>query len=66
MAEDKKKHWTPKSKFKPGGEKGKLHREMGVPEGEKARGLIWMLWCVGAMLSLSSPYTGDREARLGP
>lgn len=21
--------------FKPGGEKGKLHREMGIPEGEK-------------------------------
>lgn len=22
-------------KFNPGGEKGKLHREMGIPEGEK-------------------------------
>lgn len=29
------KHWTPKSKFHPGGEKGKLHRELGIPEGEK-------------------------------
>ena len=30
----KKKGWIPKAKFKPGGEKGKLHREMGIPEGE--------------------------------
>ena len=30
-----KKRWTPKKDFKPGGEKGKLHREMGIPEGEK-------------------------------
>jgi len=29
------KRWTPKKDFKPGGEKGKLHREIGVPEGEK-------------------------------
>ena len=33
MAE--RKHWTPKKNFKPGGEKGKLHRELGIPEGEK-------------------------------
>jgi hypothetical protein len=26
---------TAKKDFKPGGEKGKLHREMGIPEGEK-------------------------------
>jgi hypothetical protein len=31
----KPKRWTPKKDFKPGGEKGKLHREIGVPEGEK-------------------------------
>lgn len=30
-----KKGWIPKSKFHPGGEKGKLHRELGVPEGQK-------------------------------
>jgi len=27
--------WTPKKDFHPGGEKGKLHREMGIPEGQK-------------------------------
>ena len=27
--------WIPKAKFHPGGEKGKLHRELGVPEGQK-------------------------------
>ncbi len=31
MSEGKRKI----KKFNPGGEKGKLHREMGVPEGEK-------------------------------
>jgi len=31
----KPKGWIPKSKFHPGGEKGKLHRELGIPEGEK-------------------------------
>ena len=30
-----KKRWTPKSKFKPGGEKGKLHRELGIAEDKK-------------------------------
>ena len=36
MSEGKKsKRWTPKKDFHPGGEKGKLHRELGVPEGEK-------------------------------
>jgi oligoendopeptidase F len=30
-----KKRWTPKKDFHPGGEKGKLHRELGVAEGEK-------------------------------
>ena len=34
MAEKARK-WMPKSKFKPGGQKGKLHRELGIPEGEK-------------------------------
>lgn len=34
MAEKRKK-WVPKKDFKPGGEKGKLHRELGIPEGEK-------------------------------
>lgn len=34
MAEKPRK-WTPKSKFHPGGQKGKLHRELGIPEGEK-------------------------------
>lgn len=29
------KGFTPRNKFKPGGEKGKLHREMGIPEGQK-------------------------------
>ena len=32
---EKRKRWTPKKDFHPGGEKGKLHREIGVPEGEK-------------------------------
>lgn len=35
MAENKPKRWTPKAKFHPGGHKGKLHHELGVPEGEK-------------------------------
>lgn len=36
MAETKKpKKWVPKSKFKPGGTPGKLHRELGIKEGEK-------------------------------
>lgn len=35
MADKKKSGWIPKSQFHPGGEKGKLHRELGVPEGEK-------------------------------
>lgn len=30
-----KKGFRPRNKFKPGGEKGKLHRELGIPEGEK-------------------------------
>ena len=30
-----KKRWVAKKAFKPGGEKGKLHRELGVAEGEK-------------------------------
>lgn len=30
-----KKKWVKKADFHPGGEKGKLHREMGIPEGEK-------------------------------
>ena len=30
-----KKGWRPKKDFHPGGEKGKLHREMGIPEGKK-------------------------------
>lgn len=33
MAE--KKRWTPKKDFKPGGEKGKLHRELGISEDKK-------------------------------
>lgn len=33
--EPKKKGWRKKADFHPGGEKGKLHREIGVPEGEK-------------------------------
>lgn len=32
MADEPKKH---KRGWKPGGERGKLHRELGVPEGEK-------------------------------
>ena len=31
----KPKKWTPKKDFKPGGTPGKLHREIGVPTGEK-------------------------------
>jgi hypothetical protein len=27
--------WVPKKDFHPGGQKGKLHRELGVPEGQK-------------------------------
>jgi hypothetical protein len=27
--------WVPKKDFHPGGEKGKLHRELGIPEDEK-------------------------------
>lgn len=34
MAEHKK-GWIPKSRFKPGGEKGKLHRELGISTDEK-------------------------------
>ncbi len=34
MAE-KKRGWRKKADFHPGGEKGKLHREIGVSEGEK-------------------------------
>ena len=30
-----KKNWVKKADFKPGGHKGKLHREMGLPEGQK-------------------------------
>ncbi len=30
-----KKGWIPKKDFHPGGEKGKLHRELGVPAGSK-------------------------------
>lgn len=36
MAEPKKKNrWIPKKEFHPGGEKGKLHRELGIKEGNK-------------------------------
>ena len=36
VAEQRKpKRWTPKKDFHPGGEKGKLHHELGIPEGEK-------------------------------
>ena len=31
----KQKRWTPKSEFHPGGEKGKLHRELGISEDKK-------------------------------
>ena len=31
----KPKGWVPKDKFHPGGQKGKLHRELGIPEGQK-------------------------------
>lgn len=30
-----KKGWISKKDFHPGGEHGKLHREMGIPEGQK-------------------------------
>ena len=30
-----KKGWVKKADFHPGGQKGKLHRELGIPEGEK-------------------------------
>lgn len=29
------RHYKPTPNFKPGGQKGKLHRELGIPEGEK-------------------------------
>ncbi len=29
------RRWVKKADFHPGGEKGKLHHELGVPEGEK-------------------------------
>lgn len=32
MADGKKSKWIPKAKFHPGGEKGKLHRELGISE----------------------------------
>ena len=32
---EKGKRWTPKSRFHPGGERGKLHRELNIPEDEK-------------------------------
>lgn len=31
----KKKGWIPKKDFHPGGKKGKLHRELGIPTDEK-------------------------------
>lgn len=34
MAE-KRKGWVKKADFHPGGQKGKLHRELGIPEGQK-------------------------------
>lgn len=30
-----RKKWVPKKDFKPGGEKGKLHRELGISEDKK-------------------------------
>lgn len=35
MAEKRKHRFIPKSKFHPGGEKGKLHRELGISEDKK-------------------------------
>jgi hypothetical protein len=35
MANARKHQWVPKDKFRPGGDKGKLHRELGIPEGNK-------------------------------
>ena len=35
MAEAKKKNWVKKKDFHPGGEKGKLHRELGISEDKK-------------------------------
>lgn len=35
MSEDTKKGWIPKKDFHPGGSKGKLHRALGIPEGQK-------------------------------
>lgn len=29
------KRWVPKAEFHPGGQRGKLHRELGVPEGKR-------------------------------
>lgn len=31
----RKSNWVPKKDFHPGGRKGKLHRELGIPVGEK-------------------------------
>jgi hypothetical protein len=31
---DKPKKWVPKKDFHPAGSKGKLHRELGIPEGQ--------------------------------
>ena len=31
----KSSRWVPKKEFNPSGEKGKLHRELGIKEGEK-------------------------------
>jgi hypothetical protein len=35
VAEKRKKGWIPKSRFHPGGEKGKLHRELGISTDSK-------------------------------
>ena len=32
---DKPRKWVPTKDFHPGGQKGKLHRELGVPPGQK-------------------------------
>lgn len=48
-----KKGFRSRNKFKPGGEKGKLHRELGIAEGEK----------IPAKRLEAAAHSEDREVR---
>jgi hypothetical protein len=48
-----KSDWTPKKDFHPGGKKGKLHSELGIPESEK----------IGASRIAEATHSKDPEIR---